>query len=594
MIDPRLYRAALIPVIGAVVLLMFSLQPVPAPIEPPVSTPDFDARQAARLARSIAQSTPVREPGDEGDTELAAQVRERFSAIDGGSVAVQEIESSFDGDDVDLQNVILTLPGESEEVVLVLAPRDSAIGPGAASSAASTAALLSLADLLGDSRQQRTLVFASTSGGSDGGSGARELVDSIPAPEGFAATIVLEQMGVADVRSPSIIASDPDGGSIPAKLIETAAAIADGRLGSEPTRSGTWAQLVRLAIPVGLGEGAALASEGLEPITISGGGERLVDPDLDQISDISSETLAATGTVALDLVLTVDEATRPPADADAPGTYVMAGENLIPGWTLSVLAIVLIVPGLLSAGDSWLRERRHRPTATKRTLPWALERALIGVLPLVVIYALTLVGLIPGPSFPFEPDRFPAGAGAVAAFIAIAIVAALTALLIRPMRRPLDAEPHVLAASAGLLGGASLIGIWLLDPFVALLLSPLAHLWLLPARTTGPPRRAVVAGVLVVALLPLVAALLTVGSQLDLGLTLPWHLLLLISSGSIGPLMALLWCGLAGSVIAAIAAAGPRPRPVGEPAQRLRGPGGHVGPGSLGAGTGTSGDLNRV
>ena len=63
MLDPRIYRAAFLPTIAAVVLLMFSLEPAPAPLEGPVSTPTFEGRETARVARSIATTTPDRTPG---------------------------------------------------------------------------------------------------------------------------------------------------------------------------------------------------------------------------------------------------------------------------------------------------------------------------------------------------------------------------------------------------------------------------------------------------------------------------------------------------------------------------------------------------
>ena len=69
---------------------------------------------------------------------------------------------SLEGEDVELRNVILTLPGESARSVVVLAARDSADGFGAASSAAATATLLELVEKLRTSSHTNTLVFVST------------------------------------------------------------------------------------------------------------------------------------------------------------------------------------------------------------------------------------------------------------------------------------------------------------------------------------------------------------------------------------------------------------------------------------------------
>lgn len=569
MIDLRLYRLALLPALGCIVVLMFSLQPIPEPIEAPVSTPDFDGSEAARLARSIAASSPARKPGSGDDAAVADLVRERFAAIESGEVAVQELDSSFEGSDVTLQNVVLTLPGESEEVLLVLAHRDSASGPGAASSAASTAALIALAEDLGASRRNRTIVVASTAGGSDGADGARELVSSIPAPDGYAAGIALSQMGVAEPEKPVVVAPDPDGGSAPVKLVETAAALAEPRFGPGVARDGGFGQLARLAVPAAIGEGVALSEAGIDAVTITGNGERLVAEGADQADDVSSETLAQTGGLALALALSIDEAALSPAEADAPASYVRLGDNLIPGWALTLLGAALIVPGLVAAVDTWLRERREGPAAARRSIPWAAERILIPLLPLLLLYALALVGLAPDPSFPFEPDRFPFGAGAITLIVALGIAAALSSLLVRPMRTPLDAGPTLLAASAGVLSGVSLAGVWALNPYLGLLLAPLAHVWLLAARGEGSPRLGLVIGAIVVGFIPVIAALVVVATQLELGLSLPWYLLLLTTSGAIGVPMAALWCGLAGALLAVVAAArlDQRPRPT---AQTLR------------------------
>ena len=99
------------------------------------------------MARQIVDTAPDRTPGSEGDAAIADFVA-RASRGRRRPGLRTELHRQLEGDDVELRNVILTLPGESARSVVVLAARDSAGGPGAASSAAATATLLELVDKL--------------------------------------------------------------------------------------------------------------------------------------------------------------------------------------------------------------------------------------------------------------------------------------------------------------------------------------------------------------------------------------------------------------------------------------------------------------
>ena len=250
--------------------------------------------------------------------------------------------------------------------------------------------------------------------------------------------------------------------------------------------------------------------------------------------------------------MTLDEGPQPDP---GPNGYIRIGDNLVPGWTLSLLAITLLIAPLLTAGDTWLRERRN-DWRTRRTIVWAAERALLPLAALLLAYLLGLVGLIPDPAFPYDPGLYPPGSSGPIAFAALAAAVALAALLVRPMRTPLDVEPQTLAAAAGLLTGLAIFGIWLLNPYLALLLAPAAHVWLPAARASGPPRASALAIVALLSLIPALVAFATVAGQLDLGAGAPWQFLLLIEDGQVSLLTSLLWCALLGGLISCVAAAG--------------------------------------
>ena len=580
MFDPRIYRAALIPAVAAFVVLMFSFVPVPNPLPEPVSTPTFDGGEAARTARSIVQLAPERQPGSAGDDAVADLVRERFGAIEGGEVADQSFDSSYDGEDVTMRNVILTLPGSSERTILVLAHRDSAEGPGAVTSAAATATLLGLADDLGRSRRTKTMIFASTDGGSDGAEGARKLIEDLPAPGAIDEAIVISQPGVENPEAPFVISSGADPESASAQLVQTARSIASATFDQRDPAPGAWVGLSRLAFPAGTGEQVAIRHAGTEAIAISAHGERQVPPAQDGVDNVSSDTLAAAGGTLVDLIVTLDESPKP---EEGPDDYIRVGDNLVPGWTISLLAISLLIAPILTAGDTWLREHRNDWRA-RRTIFWAIERALLPLAALLLAYLLGLIGLVPDPVFPYDPGLYPSGSAGPIAFAALAAAVVLAALLVRPMRTPLDIESQTLAAAAGLMTGLSIFGIWLINPYLALLLSPAAHVWLLGARATGPVRPVTLAAVAAASLIPALVGFITVAQELHLGAGAPWQFLLLVEDGQVGFLISLLGCGVIGGLISCVAAAGAGKRagpPLG-PTGSIRGAGTHAGPGALG------------
>ncbi len=581
MFDPRIYRAALLPAVAALAVVMFSFQPTPNPLPPPVATPTFDGSEAARAARSIVALAPDRTPGSAGDRAVADLVEERFTAIEGGQVSTETADSSFDGEDIRLENVILTLPGISDRTILILAPRDAAEGTGATTSASSTAILLGLADDLGRSRRNKTLIFASVGGG-DSTTGVEQLIDGLPDPESVESAFAISQAGVPEPEAPFVIGAGSGPDSPSAQLVQTARDIATAKFAMRDPAPGPWVGLSRLAFPGGLGEQVRLRQAGIEALGISAHGERPI-PAADAVPKaISSETLDASGATMLELILTLDH-TDGPVD-EGPDEYIRIGDNLVPGWTLSLLAVALLVAPLLTAGDTWLREHRN-DWRVRKTLFWAGERVLIPLTALLLTYLLGFVGLIPDPPFPYDPALYTAGAAGPVAFAVLAGAVAIAALLVRPMRTPLDAEPQTLAAAAGLLTGLSVLGIWLINPYLALLLTPTAHIWLLAARAAGPPRAIVLGVAALVSLVPAVLAFGTWAAQLELGLSAPWHLLLQVADHQIGFLLGLLWCGVLGGLIAVVSSAGGdarTPPPIG-PRGSIRGAGSHAGRGALGA-----------
>src|SRR5665809_13636 len=79
MIEPRVYRAAFLPAVLIAVIAMFSLQPLPEPLESDLAADVlFQGDPAATAGREIARDAPDRRPGTDGDAATAELVTTGF------------------------------------------------------------------------------------------------------------------------------------------------------------------------------------------------------------------------------------------------------------------------------------------------------------------------------------------------------------------------------------------------------------------------------------------------------------------------------------------------------------------------------------
>ena len=103
-IEPRVYRAALVPAILAFLLAMFSLESQPPPAEIDLAADIlFQGDSAAATAERIARRHPDRGPGTPGNEAVAELVATGFEQR-GFEVDVDE----FDAEGRDLSNVVGT------------------------------------------------------------------------------------------------------------------------------------------------------------------------------------------------------------------------------------------------------------------------------------------------------------------------------------------------------------------------------------------------------------------------------------------------------------------------------------------------------
>lgn len=563
MIDLRLWRISLLAVPVVVVVAMFSLQEVPPALQPSLPPDAFDSSTATSLAKELAHSAADPRPGSDADNALAELVKARLSAIQGTSLAEQQFTTSYAGHDVHLRNLIGTLPGGSDRQIALIAPRDVADGSGAMTSDASTALMLEIASSFAGSTHHKTLVFVSTDGSSIGALGARRFVRDYTNAGLLDAAIDLSQPAVRDPKPPLVIPWSTGPQNTASQLADTANSTVSKEMAIPAGDEGPLSDLFRLALPAALGEQGPLVQAGLPAVRLSSHGERPIDPAEDRLDNFSQETFGNMGHAALSLMLALD-ATPGPVQ-HGPNGYIGVAGNLLPGWTIGLLALALLVPVALGAGGG-LAAASRSPGEAARGILWTLVRAIPFVAALIVISFAALVGLMPSPPFPFDPAAEHLGTGGTIAVVVAALFYCACAFFTRPLRAPPADAVATATPAALLLAVVAALGVWAENPYLGFLVALGLQAWLLAAARLLPGRL-VATGLVLIGLIPLAALIGNLGSRFDVGLSV-WHdLLFMYTDGQLSALLVLLGCVLAGAAVAIVAVAGPGPAP---PAPEMR------------------------
>ena len=551
MIDFRLYRLAFIPALLAVIVVMFSLEGRPDALEPVTPPSTFEGDRAVALARQIAETAPDRTPGSEDDSAVADLVIDHFKDIPAGAVSEQRFSGTYRGDDVSLRNILLTLPGDTERTILIAAPRDTAGPPGAASSAAATGVLVELANAFRVSHTN-TFVLASVDGSEASAAGIRQLLSQLPERASIDSVIVISQPGAATRQAPFAVDTSSGTHSGSVQLERTAEQAIEVQAGEPASESGWFTQLARLAIPSGLGDQAPLIADGVDAVAVSSAGERPLASDDDQIDDLSQQSVSAFGRAIQSTVSALDAA--PDNPIHGPSTHIELGSNMVPGWALAALALMLILPVLVAAVDGCARAARN-DLALGAALAWAAARSLPLIGALGILYALAIVGAIPRPQFPFDPNLYGLGARGAIAFVLMALVAGASAWLLRSRGISARAAPDATVCGLGVVSALAALLTWLANPYLALLTVPLAHVWLAGAGELTNRRRIAIVVACAVASIPLLAAIAAVAHALELGASTPWTLSLMVADGQIGLAIMVAACFTGGCLLGLLALA---------------------------------------
>ena len=590
MVDPRIYRAAMVPVLFALILLAFSLENRPRPLTTTLAPDAFEGQRAygqTEGLRGLADRYPDRRPGSVGDERLADNIAGRM-----GAAGFRVRGEVHDGDTIDgrqsLRTVIAERAGTVDERVVVVAHRDAA-GRRAAAELSATAALLELARVFGAPRQtRRSLMLVSTSGGSGGAAGAAVLADQLKG-QPVAAVLVLGDLASSVLRPPLAPPWSNALGASPLRLRSTVQEAIRRESGTGAGQPRALSQLVRHALPATYGEQGVLLERGIPAILLSVSGDRPPAAD----APISQAHLQSFGRVALRTVTVLDAA--PPGRALAAETTsrdLLTNRKVLPGWAVRLFIGALLLPPLLAAVDGFAAIRRRRAPVLA-WLRWALVWSLPFIVAALFAVLLAVTGLLTAPGAPVSPAALPVQ---LPAMLAVALVFGLAWWLLRPaLMRLLRAGGELDEPGAGsmvmLLALATTIVLWIGNPYAAALVVLAMHAGLWALAPDLRLRRSARLVAIALGALPMAIAAFVLSRALGLdALDALWLLLLLVASGDVSALSILLWSLLAGCAVAALVIAARRDSGPEEVPITVRGPATYAGPGSLG---GTESALKR-
>ncbi len=317
-LNGRIYRAAFIPLLFALVIAGFSLTERAGPLGSSLAPEAFDGERAFAELEGLAARYPERRPGGVGDRRLAGYVARTLRALGGTarggfSVTTRTVQAQTIDGERTLTTVIAQRPGTTGEAPIVLLAHRDAAGAGGSPAKAQlsgTAVLLELARVLATSETQRTIVLVSTSGGSGGNAGAADFAEHLGelASGGWSggpidAALVLGDLAGRSARTPLLGVLSDGPGSAPALLQSTVSSAIAQQTGMVAGTPGTLVQLAHMIFPLAPGEQAPLNAHGVPAVLVGLGGERPPPPD----EPVSEARLEGLGRAVLAAVYALDQ-----------------------------------------------------------------------------------------------------------------------------------------------------------------------------------------------------------------------------------------------------------------------------------------------
>ncbi len=550
MIDPRLTRLLVVPVLAVLVLVAFSVQDLQRGLRTFESPEAFSGAQTRSEVNRLISRFPARPAGSGADADLAELIAGRFRTA---GLAVEQWDArvrTARGAGVDAIQVQGTTQGVRDGATVLIAPRDS-VNAGSSAELSGTAMLLQMADVLSRRPMEHPVQLISTSG-TPGQAAARalasRLADQDPAPR---AIIVLGTVGTRDLLSPvTVSSSGPQVANLRLRRTIESALNTQRSVGS--TQPGALGQLARLAAPVTTGGQGPLLREGLPAILFSTTGDRLPPVEL-LPSDVR---LTADGRALLSTLIAIDNAG--PIDL-GPQQQVRLGEGAISGIAIRAIALALLLPPLLLVLDGLARAQRARERVGRWVL-WTGMLILPQLLGVTAVAWAARAGWLPLLGGPVDPALW----GGETTPLAILVVCMLLGHGV--LRRV-----GLIAAGLGMIRssspaaplGLSLVLVvsavvtWAFNPFAALLMVPAVYLWPVVLDVQFRPTRSWALAAVTAGALPLLLVLITLLTRYPVGditSRLSWFVSF-VGASDIGLVPQLWLCVVAGCTIGAYAIA---------------------------------------
>ncbi|HUZ27979.1 MAG TPA: hypothetical protein VMU90_01990, partial [Solirubrobacteraceae bacterium] len=408
MLDPRIYRMGLIPVVLAVIVLAFSLDDQQAGLTTNLAPDAFIGGNAYATMNTLAAQYPQRRPGSVGDGSLASYVAGQLRT-DGFNTSTETFSASTADGTRTLENVTGVRAGLGSGTIVVVSHRDALTSPAKAN-LSGTAVMLELGRVLSGRGQQHSIVLASTTG-SVGAAGARRLAATLPQP--VDAVIVLGDLAGTTVREPVVVPWSDGQRVAPSMLRNTVGAALGTETGLPAGTDGLAGQFARLSVPITSTEQAPFNAVGEPAVLLSLSGELGPPPD----QPTSRTQISVLGRTVLRTLTALDTGRPVPG----PASYLVWNGKLIPAWAIRLLVLFLILPVLGATIDGLARARRHGESVLGGAL-WVLSAALPFALAAGLVLGAGKAGLLgAAPGAPLGA----AGVAMHAGGIAVLVVAVL-------------------------------------------------------------------------------------------------------------------------------------------------------------------------